>query len=63
MYSHVNLLGEGFFLTKNLARVYLSISLKRTPTQSVSFMGSAQQLFLNYENIFSKTFSNKVAVP
>ena len=29
-----------------------AILLKKAPPQSVSYMGSAQQLFLNYENIF-----------
>ena len=44
IYSQVNLLGEGLFLIKGPE--YISaISFKKTPTQCVSYMGSAQQLF------------------
>ena len=48
-------LGSRPFFTKNLEFIS-AISLKRTPTQSVSYMGSAQQLFLNYQNIFKNIF-------
>ena len=47
------------FFTKGLEFIS-AVSLKRTPMQSVSYMGSAQQPFLNYQSIF-KTFSDKVA--
>ena len=43
------------FFTKNLEFVS-TISFKRTPTQIVSYMGPAQQLFLNYQNIFKNIF-------
>ena len=50
------------FFTKNLEFIS-AISLKKTPTQSVSYMGSAQKLFLDYQDIFKKRFLTKWQVP